>query len=69
MLATISSESHFLSIGNFIFLDINKSFVFFPDEFHCPVTYKVFNENSHIVAIKTTGNVFAYEVCDELVLS
>lgn len=24
--------------------------------------YKVFNENSHIVAIKTTGNVFSYEV-------
>jgi len=32
------------------------------EEFHCPVTYKVFNENSHIVAIKTTGNVFSYEV-------
>jgi len=35
-------------------------------EYHCPVTYKVFNENSHIVAIKTTGNVFAYEAVDEL---
>ena len=26
------------------------------------MTFKVFNENSHIVAIRCTGNVFAYEV-------
>ena len=32
------------------------------DKYHCPVTYKVFTQNSHIVAVKTTGNVFAYEV-------
>ena len=30
--------------------------------FHCPVTYKVFNENTHIVAVKTTGNVYCMEV-------
>jgi len=36
------------------------------EEYHCPVTYKVFNENSHIVAIRTTGNVFAYEAVEEL---
>ncbi|CAL1294714.1 unnamed protein product [Larinioides sclopetarius] len=30
-------------------------------KYHCPVLFKVFNENSHIVAIKTTGNVFSYE--------
>jgi hypothetical protein len=29
---------------------------------HCPVLFKVFNNNSHIVAIKNTGNVFSYEV-------
>jgi peptidyl-prolyl cis-trans isomerase-like 2 len=35
-------------------------------EYHCPVTYKVFNENSHIVAIRTTGNVFSYDAIEEL---
>lgn len=35
-------------------------------KYHCPVLYKVFNENSHIVAIKTTGNVFSYEAVDQL---
>jgi len=33
---------------------------------HCPVMYKVFNNHTHIVAIKTTGNVFSYEAVDEL---
>lgn len=32
------------------------------DKYHCPVTFKVFNENTHIVAIRTTGNVFAFDV-------
>ncbi|CAH8604980.1 unnamed protein product [Dicrocoelium dendriticum] len=31
-------------------------------KFHCPVTFKVFNENTHIVAIRSTGNVYSYEV-------
>lgn len=31
-------------------------------KYHCPVTYKVFNENTHIVAVKTTGNVYCMEV-------
>ena len=35
-------------------------------EFHCPVTYKLLNENSHIVAIKETGNVYSYEAYKEL---
>ena len=30
--------------------------------YHCPVMFKVFTENSHIVAVKTTGNVFSFEV-------
>ena len=34
----------------------------FSDAYHCPVTFKVFNENSHIVAVRTTGNVFSLEV-------
>lgn len=31
-------------------------------KYHCPVLYKVFNANSHIVANKLTGNVFSFEV-------
>ncbi|KAG8181108.1 hypothetical protein JTE90_003157 [Oedothorax gibbosus] len=34
--------------------------------YHCPVLFKVFNENSHIVAIKTTGNIFSYEAVEQL---
>jgi peptidyl-prolyl cis-trans isomerase-like 2 len=33
---------------------------------HCPVTCKVFNNNTHIVAIKNTGNVFTYDAVNEL---
>jgi peptidyl-prolyl cis-trans isomerase-like protein 2 len=35
-------------------------------EFHCPVLHKVFTEFTHIVAVKTTGNVFCYEAIKEL---
>ena len=34
---------------------------------HCPVMFKVFNNNSHIVAVGTTGNVFCHEVCDRFI--
>ncbi|TKR71684.1 hypothetical protein L596_019241 [Steinernema carpocapsae] len=35
-------------------------------EFCCPVTARTFTQTSHIVAIKTTGNVFSKEAIDEL---
>eukprot|EP00850_Spirogloea_muscicola_P017473 SM000150S01732 [mRNA] locus=s150:222290:225887:- [translate_table: standard] len=35
-------------------------------EYHCPVLHKTFTEYSHIVAVKTTGNVFSYEAIQEL---
>ncbi|XP_070573457.1 RING-type E3 ubiquitin-protein ligase PPIL2-like isoform X1 [Ptychodera flava] len=35
-------------------------------KFHCPVTYKVFTKNSHIVAIKPTGNVYTNEAVETL---
>jgi peptidyl-prolyl cis-trans isomerase-like protein 2 len=35
-------------------------------ETHCPVTFKVFNENTHIMAVKPTGNVFSYEAIEKL---
>lgn len=38
-------------------------------EYHCPVLNKVFTEFTHIVAVKTTGNVFCYEVCFSRILS
>ena len=33
---------------------------------HCPSTLKSFNENSKIVVIKTTGNVFSHEAVERL---
>ncbi|XP_064106496.1 RING-type E3 ubiquitin-protein ligase PPIL2-like [Macrobrachium nipponense] len=35
-------------------------------EYHCPVLYKPLTNTSHIVAIKTTGNVFSYEAVEQL---
>lgn len=35
-------------------------------KFHCPVTFKVFNENTHIVAVKATGNVYAFDCVERL---
>ena len=35
---------------------------------HCPVMFKVFNNSTHIAAIKNTGNVFSYDAVDELCL-
>ncbi|KAF1317616.1 Peptidylprolyl isomerase, partial [Globisporangium splendens] len=35
-------------------------------EYFCPVTYKVFTDNSKIAAIATTGNVFSYDAIEEL---
>ncbi|KAF9574519.1 Peptidyl-prolyl cis-trans isomerase cyp8 [Mortierella alpina] len=36
------------------------------DEYHCPITLRVFNEHTHIVAIKTSGNVYAFEAVERL---
>uniref|UniRef100_H9G508 Peptidylprolyl isomerase like 2 n=1 Tax=Anolis carolinensis TaxID=28377 RepID=H9G508_ANOCA len=38
----------------------------FSSKYHCPVLFTVFTNNSHIVTIKTTGNVFAYEAVEQL---
>ncbi|XP_060066178.1 RING-type E3 ubiquitin-protein ligase PPIL2-like [Ylistrum balloti] len=35
-------------------------------KYHCPVTFKIFNENTHISAIRTSGNVFAHEAIERL---
>ncbi|XP_072943579.1 RING-type E3 ubiquitin-protein ligase PPIL2 [Epargyreus clarus] len=36
------------------------------EDYHCPVLFKPFTKNSHIVAIKTTGNVYSYEAVEQL---
>ncbi|OBZ89304.1 Peptidyl-prolyl cis-trans isomerase-like 2 [Choanephora cucurbitarum] len=36
------------------------------DEYHCPVTFKVFSDHTAIAAIKTTGNVFAFDTIEKL---
>ncbi|KAJ3130060.1 hypothetical protein HK098_006772 [Nowakowskiella sp. JEL0407] len=33
---------------------------------HCPITFKEFNENSHIVAIRTSGNVYSFDTVHRL---
>ncbi|CAG8490353.1 6447_t:CDS:10 [Acaulospora colombiana] len=35
-------------------------------EYHCPATFRVFNDHTHIVAIRTTGNVYTYEAIERL---
>ncbi|XP_067556108.1 RING-type E3 ubiquitin-protein ligase PPIL2 isoform X1 [Pseudorca crassidens] len=35
-------------------------------KYHCPVLFTVFTNNSHIVAIRTTGNVYAHEAVEQL---
>ncbi|KAL4147763.1 hypothetical protein PRNP1_011517 [Phytophthora ramorum] len=35
-------------------------------EYFCPVTYKVFTDNTKIATIAATGNVFCYEAIEEL---
>jgi peptidyl-prolyl cis-trans isomerase-like protein 2 len=37
-------------------------------EFACPVLGKVFNEHTHIVAVRTSGNVYCWEALDQLCL-
>jgi peptidyl-prolyl cis-trans isomerase-like protein 2 len=34
-------------------------------KYHCPLTFKEFTQNSYIVAIRTSGNVFCYEAIQE----
>lgn len=35
-------------------------------DYHCPVTFKVFNENTHIVANKISGHVYCYDAVERL---
>lgn len=52
-----------LKQGDLIPLNFHKNS---EGEYHCPVLNKVFTEFTHIVSVKTTGNVFCYEAIKEL---
>lgn len=54
----------FFSLSSYLILIlIENLFTYFAGEYQCPVLNKVFTEFTHIIAVKTTGNVFSYEVC------
>jgi peptidyl-prolyl cis-trans isomerase-like protein 2 len=36
------------------------------DEIHCPVTFKVFTNNSHVVVNAASGNVYSFDAVDQL---
>ena len=36
------------------------------NEYHDPVSFKTFTDYTHIVAIKTSGNVYSYDTIEEL---
>ena len=52
-----------LTLGELTRLHIHKNA---DGEYHCPVLNKVFTESTHIVAVKTSGNVYCYQAVDEL---
>eukprot|EP00878_Enallax_costatus_P005031 GHUV01005291.1.p1 GENE.GHUV01005291.1~~GHUV01005291.1.p1 ORF type:complete len:453 (+),score=156.64 GHUV01005291.1:285-1643(+) len=52
-----------LELGDLIRLNFHKNA---EAEYCCPVTNKVFTPHTHIVAVKTTGNVYSYDAIDEL---
>uniref|UniRef100_A0A673URY9 RING-type E3 ubiquitin transferase n=1 Tax=Suricata suricatta TaxID=37032 RepID=A0A673URY9_SURSU len=35
-------------------------------KYHCPVLFTVFTNSTHIVAVRTTGNVYTYEAVEQL---
>eukprot|EP00301_Raphidiophrys_heterophryoidea_P005256 c12228_g1_i5.p1 GENE.c12228_g1_i5~~c12228_g1_i5.p1 ORF type:complete len:562 (-),score=131.38 c12228_g1_i5:205-1854(-) len=51
-----------LATKDLIRLNIHKNA---QGELSCPVTFKVFTDNVHIVALKNTGNVFSYEAVEQ----
>ena len=56
-------DGHKLDMKSLVKLNFHKNN---DNQHHCPVLFKVFTPNSHIVAIRTTGNVFSYEAVEEL---
>ena len=48
-----------LSVKDIVPLKYHKNL---EGDYHCPVLNKVFTPHTHIVAIRTSGNVFCWEV-------
>lgn len=52
-----------LDLKNLIRLNMHRNA---SGDFHCPVLFKQFTDKSHIVAVRTTGNVFSFEAVEQL---
>lgn len=52
-----------LKIGDLVKLNFQRNE---KGEYLCPISKKVLNESSHIIAIKESGNVYSFESYDEL---
>ena len=52
-----------LTAGELIKLKMHKNT---KGQYHCPITYKIFTDFTHIIAIPETGNVFSYDAYKEL---
>ena len=52
-----------LSVGDLIRLHFHKNT---DNQYSCPITYKVFGEHTHIVFVRTSGNVYAYDAVEQL---
>lgn len=37
-----------------------------PGQYCCPITFKIFTEHTHIVAIRPSGKVYAYDAVEKL---
>jgi peptidyl-prolyl cis-trans isomerase-like protein 2 len=52
-----------LAVGDLTKLKYHKNA---EGKYHCPITFKVFGDHTHIVAIRTSGNVYAYDAVLQL---
>ncbi|KAI8904101.1 hypothetical protein EDD86DRAFT_195050 [Gorgonomyces haynaldii] len=52
-----------MDLKELIKLNINRNN---DGQYQCPITFKIFNDNSHIVCLKPTGNVFSWEAIEKL---
>lgn len=52
-----------MSLSDLIKLQFSKNN---QGDYQCPITFKTFNDHTHIVAIKNTGNVFSFDAVQEL---
>lgn len=51
----------------FVLLSSTLQVLLFLGKYHCPLTYREFNSNSHIVVLRPSGNVFSFEAIDKVI--